>query len=96
MIGVLQDVFEITGRGVVVLVGIRDGLVQIGDTFSIGNMEWPISGIEMVNYGEEGRRRLAEGWVPPVGILLSGASKAELQNHIGNDVRTLELRKTKQ
>jgi translation elongation factor EF-Tu-like GTPase len=93
MNGTLQEVFEITGRGVVVLVEIRDGLVLTGDTLSIGRMEWPITGIEMVNYGEEGRRRLAEGWVPPVGVLLKGATKADLVEQIGTEVKTLEQRK---
>jgi translation elongation factor EF-Tu-like GTPase len=91
--GTLEDVFEVTGRGAVVLVQIHDGLCTVGDNLVVGRGQWPITGIEMIKYNEEGMRRMAEGWVPPVGILLGGAAKTDLIEWIGTEVSTLEQRK---
>jgi len=89
MEGTLLDVFEISGRGVVVLIEPREGSCRIGDQLQIGDVTWPITGIEMISYNAEGMRRLAEGWKPPLGVLLGGASKAELSGLIGQEFATL-------
>jgi translation elongation factor EF-Tu-like GTPase len=90
--GKLVDVFEISGRGVVVLVEIDDGRVKAGDTLILDESRFPITGVEMVNYNAEGRQRLAEGWVPPVGLSLRGAKKPDIEGWIGREVGTVEQR----
>jgi release factor glutamine methyltransferase len=47
--GVLQDVFQISGRGTVVLIEIKRGVVHIGDSFAIGELQLVAKGIELVN-----------------------------------------------
>jgi translation elongation factor EF-Tu-like GTPase len=94
--GTLEDVFEISGRGAVALVKIDDGYCLTGDNLVVGGKAWPITGIEMVKYNDEGMRRMAEGWVPPIGILLSGALKVDLVEWVGSSVETVEQRKSKQ
>jgi translation elongation factor EF-Tu-like GTPase len=89
MRGTLLDVFEISGRGVVALLKQREGFCRIGDRLQIGDKVLPITGIEMVNYNAEGRRRLAEGWQPPLGVLLADANKEELARLIGQEFATL-------
>ncbi len=96
MRGVLEDVFEITARGTVVFVQVSDGHCLIGDTLVVGKKQWRITGIEMINYNEEGRRRLSEGWIPPLGILLGCAKKSDLVEYIGSEVGTVEQRKSEQ
>ena len=96
MKGTLEDVFEISGRGAVVLVQIHDGHCLVGDSLVVGKKPWPITGIEMIKYSDEGMRRIAEGWVPPTGLLLRGALKADLIEWVGSDVATVEQRKTEQ
>lgn len=83
MAGTLLDVFEISGRGCVVLVDIEEGACKVGDTFAAGSGRWAISGIEMVNYRPEALERIRAGWKPPTGLLLRGATKAELAPQIG-------------
>ncbi|MEM8697350.1 MAG: hypothetical protein AAGE05_15115 [Pseudomonadota bacterium] len=97
MIGNLTDVFEITGRGVVVTVEIQDGECFIGDKLVISPSEWEITGIKMINYGSEGVRRMQEeDWNPPIGILLGGAKKADLIQLIGREVETVSAEGSKQ
>jgi translation elongation factor EF-Tu-like GTPase len=90
MIGKLIDVFEISGRGVVVAVEVEEGDCRIGDKLAIGSEAWVITGIEMVSYSAEGLLRLEEGWIPPRGILLGGASKSDLGGLIGHECRIVE------
>jgi hypothetical protein len=89
MIGSLLEVFEIAGRGCIILVDIESGNIRVGDSLTIGDRTWPVTGIEMVNYGAEGRRRLSEGWTPPIGILLGDAEKADLVEVIGERVSSV-------
>ena len=83
MVGVLQDVFEINGRGCVVLVDVESGSCKTGDTLSVAGKSWPITGIEMPNWRPEAVRRIQEGWKPPLGLLLRGATKADLVDAVG-------------
>ena len=83
MVGTLVDVFEISGRGCVVLVEIEEGACKVGDVFAAGSGRWAISGIEMINYRAEGLERIRAGWKPPTGLLLRGATKDELTPLIG-------------
>jgi translation elongation factor EF-Tu-like GTPase len=90
MIGTLLEVFEISGRGCVVLVDIESGSCRVGDQLSIGSAEWPITGIDMPNYTPETLERIRRGWKPPTGILLGGAEKNELIERIGEQCRTAD------
>jgi translation elongation factor EF-Tu-like GTPase len=91
MEGSLIDVFEISGRGCVVLVEIESGSVRVGDGLIVTGRTWPITGIEMVTYNAEGLRRLSEGWQPPTGILLGDAEKSDLIGAIGERVCSVPL-----
>ena len=86
MEGSLIDVFEISGRGCVVLVEIESGAVRIGDRLVVTGRTWPVTGIELVTHNAEGLRRLSEGWQPSTGILLGGAEKSDLIGAIGERV----------
>jgi hypothetical protein len=90
MIGKLVEAFNISGRGCVVLVDVQSGSCRVGDKLSISTSTWPITGIEMPNYNAEGRRRIADGWKPPLGILLRGAVKSELVELIGQTCLTTD------
>ena len=83
MIGTLLDVFEISGRGCVVLVDIEQGGCKVGDTLAAGTGRWVVNGIEMPNYSPETIQRISEGWKPPNGILVRGAIKDDLVALIG-------------
>jgi translation elongation factor EF-Tu-like GTPase len=83
MAGTLGEVFDITGRGVVVILKDFDGSVRVGDRVAIGSHSWEVSGIEM------GLRPLDPDNPPArkgVGVLLRGASKAELLPLVGEPV----------
>ena len=88
MIGRLLDVFEIAGRGCVVVIDIESGSCRIGDELRIGPRVWPITGIEMPNYTPESIERIRQGWKPPTGVLLGGAQKGELVDFVGERVRS--------
>ena len=94
MIGTLTDVFEITGRGCVVLVDIESGHCLIGDHLIIGGRSWPVTGIEMPNWGPDAIQRMKEGWKPQTGILLGGAQKSELLGSVGQQVTKLARTKS--
>lgn len=88
MRGKLIDVFDISGRGCVVLVDIENGSCTIDDVLRVGPNRWAVAGIEMINHNADGLQKIAEGWIPPAGILLRDALKADLQPHIGTVVST--------
>ena len=83
MIGTVIEVFEITGRGCVVLIDVESGNCRTGDHLVLDNKSFPIDGIEMQNWGPEAIRRLQAGWSPPLGLLLGGAKKADLLKLVG-------------
>ncbi|MEI9850886.1 MAG: hypothetical protein WDN24_08535 [Sphingomonas sp.] len=89
MIGKLLDVFEISGRGCVVLVDVESGSRQISDIVRLATMDWPISGIEMPNHRPCVIERMKEDWKPPLGLLLlRGAAKSELRAALGEHCST--------
>jgi release factor glutamine methyltransferase len=47
--GVLLDVFQISGRGTVLLIEIKRGVFYIGDSFAIGELQLVAKGIELVS-----------------------------------------------
>ncbi len=83
MTGTLLDVFEISGRGCVVLVDVEEGNCRTGDRLIIGSIDYPISGIDRPRYMPETLQRIAEGWRPPLGLLLKGAEKNALAGFVG-------------
>ena len=89
MIGTLHDVFEISGRGCVVLIEDHAGTCRAGDAIVIGEAEWTIAGLEMINYQPEALKRMGEGWRPPLGLLLRNASKDDLIGLVGQRCSTL-------
>ena len=88
MRGKLIDVFDISGRSCVVLVDIKNGSSSIDDVLRVGINRWAVTGIEMTNHNADGTQKIAEGWIPPTGILLRDALKADLQPYIGVVVST--------
>ena len=94
MIGTLLDVFEISGRGCVVLIDIQSGSCRVGDDLRIGPRVWPVTGIEMPNYTSESIERIRQGWKPPTGVLLRGAEKSELIDFVGQPVRSVDESET--
>jgi PrmC N-terminal domain len=47
--GMLLDVFQISGRGTVLLIEIKRGVFRVGDVFAIGELQLVARGIELVN-----------------------------------------------
>jgi translation elongation factor EF-Tu-like GTPase len=86
MEGTLLEAFEISGRGCVALIDIESGTCGIGDRVAIGANIYEVTGVEMPHYDAEGRRRIAAGWKPPIGVLLQDARKSDLLGLIGQPV----------
>jgi hypothetical protein len=89
MTGILLDVFEISGRSCVVLIDVGAGDCRAGDRLTVGSTDYPISGIDVPRYMPETLQRIAEGWRPPLGLLLKGAEKNTLTNLIGQPCSTI-------
>jgi len=88
MTGVLLDVFEISGRGCVALVDVKQGDCKAGDRLIVGLASYEISGIDIPRYRPETAQRIAEGWRPPLGLLIKGAEKDKLSGFIGQPCST--------
>jgi translation elongation factor EF-Tu-like GTPase len=88
MSGTLLDVFEISGRGCVVLVDVEEGDCRTGDRLIVGSIGHSISGIDRPRYMPETLQRIAEGWRPPLGLLLKDAEKNALAALIGQPCST--------
>ena len=93
MKSVLVDVFEITGRGCVVLIDASPSLmINVGTKITIGGKSYIVGGVEMLNYNNaENLERIKQGWKPPLGkpplgLLLRAASKADLVDYVGDEV----------
>ncbi len=87
MSGTLGDVFEITGRGTVVILKDFDGSVKIGDQVAIGGHKWVVTGNEMPG------RPIDLNNIPPrrpVGVLLADARKAELLPLVGQPITVIK------
>ncbi len=90
MNGTLLDVFEIAGRGCVVLVDVHAGDCSVGDKLTFGEKEFEVIGIDVPRYSPETVRRMEEGWKPPLGLLLRNAFKSDLLAWIGRTVSGVE------
>lgn len=86
MRGTLQACFEISGRGIVVMLTKGDGDLRTGDWLAIDGARWRIMGIEMPNYF--GKAPLPEHVRNSIGVMLEGATKAELTPLIGQPFET--------
>jgi hypothetical protein len=87
MAGALGDVFEITGRGTVVILKDFDNSVKIGDQIAIGHHKWVVKGNELPG------RPIDLNNIPPrrpVGVLLADATKAELLPLVGQPITVIK------
>jgi len=85
MRGVLDDCFDIAGRGVVVALIQCDGDLKAGDWIVVASKRWRVAGVEMPNYFG---RTPPQGTAHKTGALLSGASTAELLPLLGQPFHT--------
>jgi hypothetical protein len=96
MHGVLKDCFELSGgTKVVALLRIDEGkgTARVGDWVVFNRHAWRISGIEMPNYF--GRTAPTDPEIlNAVGVILEGASKADLTPLIGQPFDTERSRTT--
>lgn len=79
---VLQDVFRLSGRGTVIVVGEIEGVVKVGDELTVGACASKVMGIEMIRYSEPQKK-------PPdtVGLWVSMTDADALRAEIGQNVR---------
>ncbi|MEX3014695.1 hypothetical protein [Gymnodinialimonas hymeniacidonis] len=71
--GVLQEAFQITGRGCVGVFAELEGIVRVGDTARFPDGELKVTGIEIIRYTDPTKRPEGE-----IGVLLEGAEKEAL------------------
>ena len=87
MKGTLGEVFEITGRGVVVCLEQYQGDVRSGERLVIGGREWTIAGVEMP-YGKRTLEQLQTGLPVTIAVIVRPGAKADLVPLIGRDFET--------
>jgi hypothetical protein len=88
--GTLSHVFEITGRGCVVVVQTDARDCRTGDKLGVGEYCWEIIGIDVPRYSPETVERMKDGWRPPIGLLLKNATKAQLSGLIGHNCQLID------
>lgn len=90
--GRLMEVFEISGRGIVIVLEEFDGQVQVGDLLVSGSTEHKIIGVELVSFrsaeAHERNQRLRR-----IGLLVSDCDKEQMTTLKGQRVR-IEAAKT--
>ena len=87
--GVVADVFEISGRGVVVLLEKFDGSARIGDSLAFGAAAFEIGGVEIPRYNsveaaEDGKQRSL------IGLLLSSCTKTQMDAYRGHEAQIVQ------
>jgi len=84
--GVLVEVFDISGRGTVVLLEDFDGHATAGDFLHLGSTSYEITGTEIVSFRDvEAAERNAR--LRRFGFLVSGCTKEQLETHKGQRLR---------
>jgi hypothetical protein len=86
MRGLLKDCFEISGRGLVVLLARQEGVLRVGDWVVIRDTEWRIAGFDVPNYF--GRPIPSEEVRRSVCALREAATKADLAPFVGQPFET--------
>jgi len=79
--GILDDVFEISGRGTIIALREISGIFSVGDEIKIGSHISKILGVEMINYGS----RELEKSMNSIAFIVK-IPKAELVDKIGQNV----------
>ena len=77
----LTEVFQITGRGVVIICAGVDGVIRIGQTASVGDLRCRVLGIEMPNPPQR-----SSGLAHSIGVLIDHPAKADLLPLVGQSV----------
>lgn len=81
--GQLFDVFEIFGRGIVVLLDEFEGQAKIGDRLLVGGKAFGITGVEMPAFRSVEAYELNQR-LRRVGFLVSGCTKQDLEAFKGH------------
>lgn len=87
MKGILGEVFEITGRGVVACLEDYEGEVRTGERLIVANREWTIAGVEMP-YGKRTLEQLEKGLPVTIAVVVRPAEKSDLVPLIGQPFET--------
>ena len=87
MRGIIRDVFEITGRGVVALFDHHeDAPFKVGDWFAVAEHKWKITGWDIPRRVDDAGKMIEP---LAVAVLLKGATKAELLPFVGQPFETI-------
>ncbi|MDJ0639137.1 MAG: hypothetical protein QNJ20_09900 [Paracoccaceae bacterium] len=82
---VLRDVFRLTNRGTVLVVGGIEGVINIGDRLEVETRESHIIGIEMIDFSDP--KKTANG---NVGLLIHDTDYENLRALIGQTLSFFE------
>ncbi len=82
---VLRDVFRLTNRGTVLVVGGIEGKFQIGDRLVLGDRETQAVGIEMIDFSDASQTATGN-----VGVLVTDSDDENLRALIGQSLSFFE------
>jgi len=87
MQGIIRDVFEITGRGVIALFDHHeDASFNVGDWFAVSGHKWKITGRDIPRKVDEKGELIKP---LSVAVLLRDVTKAELLPFVGQPFETI-------
>jgi hypothetical protein len=87
MQGIIRDVFEITGRGVIVLFDHHeDALLKVGDWLAVAGHKWKIAGQKIPRRVDE-KGKVIEPL--SIAVLLRGVTRAEVLPFVGRPFETI-------